>query len=248
MAESIEEFFEKANDNSFSALKHLSNTNVLRLARHVQQKFWEFSEVEHSWKDLMLPFFIRRCHASFLGSIRLASSGQTPEAYAVMRSCLEISLYALFIHDDTDITVDNGVEMPRRCFVWLNRGHNAETKSECRKLFTMKNVKPTLEDRDEPLCRIVDELYNRTIDNGSHPNFNAIVSGATISANGGEMQFLIPPDTVVYRMCFQSLVETGVSCLRIFWLMIQKYFDTDIMSGILNEYEITFPKRHAGEK
>ena len=74
-----------------------------------------------SSKDWFSALFLYRSHAALLGGVRLALSGQVPEAYMVLRGCLENALYGLYISRNSESVV-----------TWLNRirMRNQKIKSE----------------------------------------------------------------------------------------------------------------------
>jgi hypothetical protein len=51
--------------------------------------------------DPILPsFFIPMAHSAFRAAVGLGTAGQVPEAYMVMRGCIETSTYALHVARD----------------------------------------------------------------------------------------------------------------------------------------------------
>jgi hypothetical protein len=101
------------------------------------------------------PLFLLQAHASYRGAAGLAMSGQSPQAFMVMRGCLENALYALYVHKD-----------PGAFDRWMCRHDSDEAKKGIRKEFTIGRAMECLEKADPRNAGIVSQLYDKTIDAG----------------------------------------------------------------------------------
>jgi hypothetical protein len=54
--------------------------------------------------------------------------------------------------------------------VWFDKGKGDDEKRVFRRTFTQGNVRDCIEKHDERLAEVYDDLYQRTIDAGAHPN------------------------------------------------------------------------------
>jgi hypothetical protein len=135
-------FIEAAQQNAFALYANVPNffervTKIDVIFRRAVQYFGR--------PDDWLPgLFLLRVHSGFLGGTRLAVSGQIPEAYMVLRGCLEASLYGLYIAKD-----------PSRATIWLNRGDSEEARRASRREFTTAKPMGVLQETNERLHSIV---------------------------------------------------------------------------------------------
>jgi hypothetical protein len=251
--EPVSEFLKFAYSNNVSFFKHFSKMPAVKAIREVDKLFLCFAEIHFNIKDYMLPNFVTRCRAAYLGAVRLATSGQVVEAYMVMRVCLENALYALHIYEDTEyVTIednhskagnnDKSGKAKKRLLVWSGRGKNADANDQCRKVFSHSKAIKSLDRKNKKLGEVVSTLYNRTIDNGAHPNFYGMASTCNFNLDDGEDQYFLPPDSVPFKLCVQTIVEVGVCSLFIFYLMFKEYFTNNEFRKRLYELIKLFPK------
>jgi len=113
--------------------------------------------------DFIGAFLLLRSHAAFRGACRMATSGQVGETFPLLRLCLEYGLYALHIHSHAGFGE-----------IWMRRHDDKEALKRCKASFRHGDVIATLKDRDANLYKTIDDLYERTIDFGAHPNERAI--------------------------------------------------------------------------
>ena len=66
----------------------------LRLLSDVNDAFYRVAEHLTHPPDWFVALFLLRAHSSYLGGAQLALAGQLPEAYTLLRGCLENALYA----------------------------------------------------------------------------------------------------------------------------------------------------------
>ena len=103
---------------------------------------------------------LAHAYSLFLSAVRIALSGQSPPAFAVLRACLESALYAV-------IAAQNPVNRK----IWSDR--DAHVKA-CREKFKKGTAKQYLENVDPNLAAFVTQLYDSMIDFGAHPNSKSV--------------------------------------------------------------------------
>jgi hypothetical protein len=204
---------------------------VVNALKEIDTEFRRLLELPFKPKrELFLPSFIGRSHAACLSAVQLSMAGQVPEAYPSIRLCLENALYALFIQDDP--TIDEAI--PVRCAIWLNRDTD---EKKCRNTFTYRAVQSCLDQRDGSLGKRVSDLYDRTITYGAHPNFYGQAQAADLPTKGGGNVKYLLPNTTPSMVCVQTVVEVGISSLRIFELILGERFR---QSPVLAKFDAIF--------
>ena len=167
--------------------------------------------------DWFASFFLMRSHASYLGGVQLSFSGQIPEAYMVLRGCLENSFYGLYVTRNPDTQ-----EM------WLRRHKDDESKKKCRNEFTASNLFKCLEKEDRKINNIAKILYEMTIDYGAHPNERAFMSLMSQSKDEQKIDFkmyYLIGDSLPFQLCLKNTARIGVCSLDIFKLIYRHRFD-----------------------
>ena len=104
-----------------------------------------------------------------MGGARLSLSGQTTEAFRVLRGCIENALYGLHIF-----------RSPDDFETWLRRHDDAQSLQKVKNIFRTTLLFQELEAINLNLHRVAKELYDRTIDFGAHPNEQAFSSNMKI--------------------------------------------------------------------
>ena len=136
----------------------------------VDQSFAKIAENLTNPPDFLAAFMLIRSHTGFRGACRMAASGQVPETFPLLRSCIEYALYALHIN-----------AKPALGEVWMRRHDNEETLRACRTSFKHASVIDTLKRRDAKLHKTIALLYERTIDFGGHPNERAMTGNVRLT-------------------------------------------------------------------
>lgn len=175
--------------------------------------------VEHLFNtpDWPSAWFLLGAHSSFLGGARLALSGQTAEAFRVLRGCVENSLYGFYVY-----------RHPESFDVWARRHDDEESLKAVRKKFSIGNVRRELERFDEKLGQVTKMLYERSIDFGGHPNERAFTSSMKIIEKGArvsmELRYLTGNRTQLMH-CIKANAQIGVCSLSIFRHVFLHRFD-----------------------
>ena len=93
----LSEFIETTRENTIATFANLA-ASVQPIARHSLFSIAISSKNLNNSPDWFSAFFVLRAHASYLGRVRFALSGQVFETYMVLRGCLENALYGFYFH------------------------------------------------------------------------------------------------------------------------------------------------------
>ncbi|MBM4308523.1 MAG: hypothetical protein FJ123_17495 [Deltaproteobacteria bacterium] len=220
--DSLSKFIQDALGNIYATFHNLKTPyNKLKETHDLFAKIVDNIEGTPDW---FAAFFLARSHSAFLGAVRLALSGQVPEAFMVIRGCLENALYGLYV-----------TRSPSSQETWLRRHDDEESKKKVRREFKISNLLDLLEKNDKKLRSIAGELYERTIDYGGHPNEKAFFSVAKKSLNEHKITiqsaYLIGNEPAL-QLCLKSCAQIGLCSLSIFQLIYKERFD---ILGLSNE-------------
>jgi hypothetical protein len=151
-----------------------------------------------------------------LGAVRLALSGQVPEAFMVLRGCLENALYGFYV---TRKSLSQEI--------WLRRHDDEESKKKVRREFKISNLLKLLGKDDKKLRDTVSDLYEKTIDFGGHPNEKAFFSVVKKSVNEHKTTiksaYLVGNEPAL-QLCLKSCAQIGLCSLSIFQLIYKERF------------------------
>jgi hypothetical protein len=205
---------------TFTEFLDASRQNVFAGFANTHPVFQRFSEIDRTYRtvienlknppDWFVAMFILRTHSSFLGAAHLALAGQLPEAYMLMRGCLENAIYGFYFHLE-----------PASHERWLRRHDSDDARKIVRREFEIARMIKRLHERDEPLGTVVKVLYERTIDNGAHPNERGLLQMVRIGKpeqpkeHRIEIRYLTANNSAS-MVCLKSTAQVGVSGLKVF--------------------------------
>lgn len=152
-----------------------------------------------------------RSFNAFRASVMVGLS-MANESFALQRSCLENAGYAKIVMRDVKLSA-----------LWLQRDHNL---AEVRKQFTNRAVREAIATDDEPLSKVYQDLYERSIDFGAHPNEKGVLGSVVpTSVNTGTMQVtLLGGDNLQLQHGLKSCAQAGICSLKIFNLIFPDHF------------------------
>jgi hypothetical protein len=193
-------------------------SNILATFVHKRERYGHLAEIDSAFyelvrnlsnpKDLLAAFFMPRSHSAFRAACGLAMSGQAAESFVVLRSCLECALYALHINKN-----------PTLAEIWLRRHDDAQSLKRCKSEFAHTNVIKTLENTDKKLHKIIQELYERTIDFGAHPNERAMTSNMQLIKTDDNNEFwstYLHSDGLALDHALKTAAQCGLGALLMF--------------------------------
>lgn len=213
--DSLSMFIEKAWQNTLASFANLK-PQYNRL-RDINDAFGKLNDKHIKPSEMLTSFFIMRSHASFLGGARFSLSGQLPEAYMVLRGCIENALYGLYVFVN-----------PKSREIWLKRHDNEATEKQCKSEFTYGNVKNCLKKINAENYRIANLLYKETIDWGAHPNEKAILSLVSHTKKGNSEDFrltFLSENTTALQLCLKRTAQVGICALEIFQNVYSERYD-----------------------
>lgn len=213
--DSLSQFIQDTIDNTYATFHNLKPPyNKLK---DIHTVFRKIVDNIGNTPDWFATFFLVRSHSALLGAVRLALSGQVPEAYMVLRGCLENALYGFYV-----------TRKPESKETWLRRHDDKESKNKVRKEFKISNLLNLLEKEDGRLRIIASDLYERSIDYGGHPNERALLSVTTKKVDENKTTFqsayLIGNEPAL-ELCLKSCSQIGVCALSIFQMIYKERFD-----------------------
>ncbi|WP_022667997.1 hypothetical protein [Desulfospira joergensenii] len=222
--DSLSKYLEQAYKNTLASFVNLRTE--YQVLHDIVNSFGKIIDHIQKTEDLYYSFFIMRVQCSFMGSISLALAGQTFETYLVLRGCLEVSLYGLYIS-----------QSPKRLQIWLNREKNEEKKERCKKTFSAYNTLECLRKIDNETFCIAQKLYDLTIDLGAHPNATGVLSAIKACKDEKAVVYkthcLAAGDTQM-MLSLKTCAQVGVCSLQIFKNIFPQKFDILGISEDLN--------------
>jgi hypothetical protein len=224
----ISRFFDAARANQFATFANLKG-DVSRLSDIDSAYRKAIDCVNHS-KEWFAGFFVLRAHSNFLASCCLGWSGQIPEAYSVLRSCLENTLYGLYLSRN-----------PNSRETWLRRQDDAASKKKVKKEFKIGTFLDLAEAVDPKEGAVARQLYERTIDYGAHPNELALMQTLQINEGASNVEFksnYLDGGTVALRLALKTTAQVGVCSLSIFRTIYPERFDILGLTDSLRQIKV----------
>lgn len=173
-------------------------------------------------KDL-INIFLLRAHSNYLASCRLSWSGQHPESFALLRSCLEHSLYAVYFF-----------KYPHLQETWGKRHDNEAAKKTVKKQLKITDMIALAEGINKSRGKEAKALYELTIDMGAHPNLFSIIQTVRFSECRNDVDYLSSnQDNLDYSLGVS--IRVGVCVLSLFELIYSNRFSIMGLSDILLE-------------
>ncbi len=222
-ANEITKFIDAARTNEFATFANLKS-DVARFADIDLAYRKAINGLNHS-KDWFTSFFVLRSHSNFLAACRLSWSGQIPESYVVLRSCLENALYGLYLarHLNSQET-------------WLRRHDDEAGKRKVKNEFKIRTLLGFATTVDRKEGSIARTLYERTIDFGAHPNELALMQTLQINENDDPGEFksnYLDGDSVYLREVLKTTVQVGACALSLFRSVNPERFDIIGLTDLL---------------
>lgn len=153
----------------------------------------------------MEGMFFFRAHSAYRAGAELAAAGFVVETYPILRTALEYALYAFHIFKKTESSA-----------TWLDRANNpVKFKNE----FKIGPIKKEYLAASPINGRIADELYNRCIELGGHPNPKGILTNVEFEENEHDIFInnkFLHPGGVPHQLALKTVAQTGINVLKIF--------------------------------
>jgi hypothetical protein len=177
----LTKFLQAARENQNATFFRKRNETGLLIAIDA-----EFAKVSAGWlnpaSEILAMLFLR-CHAAFRTTSGLAMSGQAVEAFVQCRAMLEYAAYAVHIHAN-----------PSLGMVWLDRHQSAVGMTASKNEFKHVDVAASVTKANMHAGKRFEEMYQKTIDLGGHPNERSVT---------GNMKIVEQPDRRVMLAIMQ---------------------------------------------
>jgi hypothetical protein len=168
----LTQFIQASHDNQHATFFRKREAVALLIAIDA-----EFAKVTKDWlnpqSEVVAMLFVR-CHAAFRAAAAEAMAGQAVESYRQCRGMMENAAYALHIHRDAALAT-----------VWLNRHQDEASFKASKRAFRHDVVVESVTAANQHASARFEELYQRTIDWGGHPNERSVT---------GSMKMVKEPD------------------------------------------------------
>ncbi len=168
-------------------------------------------------KPVMCGVLFQRCQYAYKAAAGMALSGQAVEAFVMLRSCLEYAGYPLAIFKDPNLEI-----------VFSNRHVSPADMAAQKQAFRISEIKKIIETFDPALAKVFNDLYDRSIDFGGHPNphttFSAMRMDDDLPSNSFVTLALVTdPKTLQHAM--KSVTQAGLAALFIFQHIFMAKFE-----------------------
>lgn len=181
--------------------------------------------LNHS-KEWFAGFFVLRAHSNFLAACRMGWSGQIPECYAMLRSCLENALYGLYL-----------ARNPKSRETWLRRHDSDAHKKKVKDEFKIRTMLDLAKSIDRKEGEVAELLYERTIGYGAHPNERALMQMLQINEKAEHVEFkmvYLEGDSNQLRLALKTIAQVGVCTLSLFRPVYKERFDILGVTGAID--------------
>ncbi len=158
--------------------------------------------------SLITPHLFVRAHAAYRAACEHALAGQLAEVFPMSRVALEYAGYAIHLH-----------HQPMFEEVWLKRHDSEATLQAVKEEFKISNVKATIKKYDQHNAIVFNDLYQRAIDFGGHPNEGALSTNLKLVESDDKREYLqlcLHGDGMPMEYGLKTTAQTGVCVLQIF--------------------------------
>jgi hypothetical protein len=200
----LSKFIEAAHQNQFATFFRKRDAMAKLVAIDAQ-----FAKVTKGWlnppSEILAMLFIR-CHGAYRTACSLAMSGQAAECYVQCRSALEYAAYAVHINRN-----------PTLGKVWLNRHVDEAGMKASKKAFQHVTVAESVKVANPHAAVRFEEVYQRTIDFGGHPNERSVTANVKMieEPNRREMLAILQHgDGVQLEMALKTTAQCGMIALE----------------------------------
>ncbi len=173
-----------------------------------------FDRLLHGAKDpkpMMPAMFLLRAHSAYRTAVSMVMGGQLYEAQAILRLCLEHASYGFFIGGDQ-----------ARWTRWMKRNESSTAKDKVRKEFKPSAILRELKNKDPGVARNFENLYERLIDFGAHPNESGFSMSTLLSRNGNETHIsavYLHGEGVPLNFALKTTAQVALCVLQIAYLI-----------------------------
>jgi hypothetical protein len=168
-------------------------------------------------KPVMTGILFLRCQYSYKAAAGMALSGQVVETFVMMRSCLEYAGYALAVFNAPTLEA-----------VFMSRHVSTAGMAAQKAKFRISEVKMVIAAFDTKLADVFNDLYERSIDFGGHPNPHAAMSTVQMPDDPLDKSLTtlaLSTDDKVLQHAMKSVAQVGLMTLFIFQHIFKAKFE-----------------------
>lgn len=220
-------FFIQLATNNIIATFHNKKTEF-EILKNIDNFFQTIIDNLLNTTEFLSALLLLRAHSAYRGACRMSLSGQVAEAFVLLRSCIEYSLYALHINRN-----------PEAGDKWIKRHENEEALKIAKNEFQYFKVSKTLEAVDPSISKTSRQLYERAIDFGAHPNERSITSSMKIIENRDRTEFkqlYLSADSPQLLHGLKSTAQVGLCALYILRHVFKERFDIIGITQKMDKY------------
>ena len=181
----------------------------------------QFAKVTKGWlksgcREISAMLFVR-CHGAFRTATGLAMAGQAAENYVQCRAMLEYAAYAVHIHRDPPLGI-----------VWLDRHQSAKQMAAQKSAFSHRKVAASVTAANLHAGKRFEDLYQRTIDFGGHPNERSVTSNMKMVEETDRrvmLAVLQHGDGPELDMALKTVAQCGLVSLEILQVIYNAKFE-----------------------
>jgi hypothetical protein len=192
-----------------------------------------FVRVSKGWlnppSEIEAMLFLR-CHAAFRAAAGEAMAGQVVESYRQCRGMMECAAYAVHIRRD-----------PSLAKVWLDRHVDEAGMKASKKAFRHELVVASVTAANMHAGRRFEELYQRTIDFGGHPNERSVTGSMKMIEEPERrvmLAIMLHGDDAALDMGLRSVAQSAMVSLE----MLQVLYDAKFEILGINAAMLSFRK------
>jgi hypothetical protein len=212
-------FLQRVKDRQIATFANVSS--AFNILREVDDCFVYISDsIAKSQTSRLSLIFLARCHFAYRAACGTSMTGQSPETFVLLRSCLEYSGYALLIYQE-----------PHLEMVWLHRHDGGDAHGKMLNAFKATKAKKAVQSIDPGLGDWYSDLYENAIDFGGHPN----PKGVTPIIRCDEDSFShidLHEDGLFLHHCLDSTARAGICSLYVFHEILPERFNLTIKKKI----------------
>ena len=211
----LTDFHTQAFTNSLASYVQMRRPAVDMLI-DIDTLFHQAAENLRNPPDFLGAMLLLRSHSAYRAATRLAMSGEAPETFPLLRTCLEYALYAVHINRN-----------PGHGEVWLRRHDDEAARTRAKRAFRHVAVMETLERVDATLAGQIKSLYERSIDFGAHPNERAMTGSMTTEEVSDGRVFsavYLHGDRLVLAHLLKTTAQVGVGALLMLSIVFRDRF------------------------
>jgi hypothetical protein len=180
-------------------------------------------------QDKIAPIFLLRSHSAYRAMCALALSGQIIEAFALGRLCIEYAGYGILINSNQN-----------NFSVWFDKSRSRRHKKAFSDAFTQAKVRGCIDKHDKKLAEVYQQLYERCIDAGAHPNGLAVSGSMKITDDPDAdlthiEQIYLHRDGLAMDHGQKSAAQIGICSLHIFQFIFKERFSLLGLTNLLQE-------------